>query len=98
MGYETTSRNDRCYNPLLSKAIISRNVQLEKDIDAYTNQLKLMMLIKQQVQVKMKTSLCSHLDVTQVKLLEIGLVGDQIHHDSPITKASTHVEVKHALV
>jgi len=74
MGYETTSRNYRCYNPLLRKTIISRNVQLEKDIDAYTNQLKLMMLIKQQVQVEMKTSLCSHLDVTQGKLLETVLL------------------------
>jgi hypothetical protein len=66
MGYETTSRNYRCYNPLLKKANISRDAQLEKDIDAYTNQLKLMTPIKQQVQIKMKTSFCSHLNVTQI--------------------------------
>jgi hypothetical protein len=48
MGYETTSRNYHCYNPLLKKVVVNRDVQFEEDIDAYTNQLKLMILMKQQ--------------------------------------------------
>jgi hypothetical protein len=66
MGYETISIHYCCYNPLLRKANISKYVQLEKDIYAYTNKLKLMAPIKQQVQVKMKMSLCSHLNLTKM--------------------------------
>ncbi len=46
MGYETTSRNYHCYNPLLEKVVVSRDIQFEEDIDAYTNQLKLMTSMK----------------------------------------------------
>jgi hypothetical protein len=37
MGYETTSRKFHCYNPLLIKVVISRDVQFKEDINAYTN-------------------------------------------------------------
>ncbi len=48
MGCETTSRNYHCYNPLLKKVVVSRDVQFEENIDAYTNQLQLMIPMKQQ--------------------------------------------------
>jgi hypothetical protein len=95
MGYETISRNYHCYNPLFKKVVVSRDVQIEEDIDAYTNRLKLMTPMKQQSNNN-ENFILFPLGHDTSQLLEIGPTSDQELHDSPIIIAYRHAKAKHA--